>query len=78
MKIKDVIISKSYTGFFFDDQQAIKKGAINDGFLYVGDPVIPGFTQIRQKGEAIYLQLVLENGMIGYSIREQAVEILCF
>ncbi len=66
MKIKDVIISKSYTGFFFDDQQAIKKGAINDGFLYVGDPIIKGFTSIRQKGEAISLQLVLENGMIGY------------
>ncbi|MBN2876409.1 MAG: methylaspartate ammonia-lyase [Bacilli bacterium] len=66
MKIKDVIISKSYTGFFFDDQKAIKSGAINDGFLYVGDPILPGFTSIRQKGEAISIQLVLENGMIGY------------
>ena len=66
MKIKDVIISKSYTGFFFDDQKAIKSGAIHDGFLYVGKPVIPGFTSIRQKGEAISLQLVLENGMVGY------------
>ena len=66
MKIKDVIISKSFTGFFFDDQQAIKNGAINDGFHYVGKSVLPGFTKIRQKGEAISIQLVLENGMIGY------------
>ncbi len=66
MKIKDVIISKSYTGFFFDDQKAIKSGAIHDGFLYIGKPLIPGFTAIRQKGEAISLQLVLENGMVGY------------
>lgn len=66
MKIKDVIISKSYTGFFFDDQQAIKNGAINDGFLYVGEPIIKGFTSIRQKGEAISIQLILENGMVGY------------
>ncbi len=66
MKIKDVIISKSYTGFFFDDQKAIKSGAINDGFLYVGKPTLPGFTSIRQKGEAISLQLVLENGMVGF------------
>lgn len=66
MKIKDVIISKSYTGFFFDDQKAIKNGAINDGFLYVGKPVIPGFTTIRQKGEAISIQLILENGLTGY------------
>jgi methylaspartate ammonia-lyase len=66
MKIKDVIISKSYTGFFFDDQKAIKSGAINDGFIYVGEPVLPGFTSIRQKGEAISIQLVLENNMVGY------------
>jgi len=65
MKIKDVIISKSYTGFFFDDQKAIKSGAINDGFLYLGEPIIPGFSSIRQKGEAISIQLVLENGLIG-------------
>jgi len=66
MKIKDVIISKSYTGFFFDDQKAIKNGAINDGFLYVGKPIIPGFTTIRQKGEAISIQLILANGLVGY------------
>ncbi len=65
MKIKNVIISKSYTGFFFDDQKAIKNGAINDGFLYLGEPSIPGFTSIRQKGEAISIQLILENGMVG-------------
>ena len=66
MKIKDVIISKSFTGFFFDDQKAIKKGAINDGLFYVGKPEIEGFTTIRQKGEAISIQLVLENGLVGY------------
>lgn len=65
MKIKDVIISKSYTGFFFDDQKAIKNGAISDGFIYEGKPMLKGFKKIRQKGEAISVQLVLENGMIG-------------
>ncbi len=65
MKIIDVILSRSFTGFFFDDQQAIKNGAINDGFHYVGKSLLPGFSKIRQKGEAISVQLVLENGMIG-------------
>lgn len=65
MKIKDVILSKSYTGFFFDDQKAIKAGAKHDGLFYVGDPLIDGFTTIRQKGEAISIQLVLESGDIG-------------
>ncbi|MDD3128762.1 MAG: methylaspartate ammonia-lyase [Candidatus Izemoplasmatales bacterium] len=65
MKIVDVVLSKSYTGFFFDDQKAIKNGAINDGFFYVGTPEIEGFQTIRQRGEAISIQLVLENGEVG-------------
>ena len=65
MKIIDVVLSKSYTGFFFDDQKAIKNGAVNDGFFYVGTPIIEGFQSIRQRGEAISVQLVLENGDVG-------------
>ena len=62
MKIIDVLLTKSYTGFYFDDQQAIKNGATTDGFTYVGEPVTPGFMRIRQPGEAISIQLVLEDG----------------
>jgi len=66
MKIVDVVLSKSLTGFYFDDQKAIKLGAGHDGMAYIGDPVTPGFTSIRQPGEAISVQLVLENGSIAY------------
>lgn len=66
MKIKDIILTKSYTGFFFDDQKAIKSGAVADGMMYIGEPVLAGFTSIRQKGEAISIQIVLEDGSIGY------------
>ena len=66
MKIKKVLLTKSYTGFYFDDQKAIKKGATNDGFFYVGEPATPGFTKVRQTGEAISIQLVLEDGTVGY------------
>ncbi|MDA3932707.1 MAG: methylaspartate ammonia-lyase [Tenericutes bacterium] len=65
MRIKDVILSKAYTGFFFDDQKAIKTGAKKDGLFYVGEPMIEGFTSIRQKGEAISVQLILENDDFG-------------
>ena len=65
MKIKDVILSKAYTGFFFDDQKAIKAGAKQDGLFYIGDPLIDGFSNIRQKGEAISIQLILEDGSVG-------------
>lgn len=64
MKIVDVILSKSYTGFYFDDQRAIKAGAGHDGFAYTGAPVTPGFTQVRQTGEAISVQLVMADGSV--------------
>ncbi|MDP3130855.1 MAG: methylaspartate ammonia-lyase, partial [Bacillota bacterium] len=48
MKIQKIILTQSYTGFYFDDQKAIKKGATTDGFMYVGEPATPGFTAIRQ------------------------------
>lgn len=64
MKIIDVIVSESVTGFYFDDQMAIKNNAEEDGFTYVGDVVTDKFSAIRQKGEAVSIQLILENGMI--------------
>ena len=64
MKIKHVVLTKSYTGFYFDDQLAIRKDAEHDGFLYIGEPLTPGFKQIRVPGEAISIQLILENGMV--------------
>ena len=66
MKIVNVLLTKSYTGFYFDDQKAIKQGAGHDGFMYIGEAVTPGFSKVRQTGEAISIQLVLEDGTIGY------------
>ncbi len=65
MRIVDVILTKSYTGFYFDDQKAIKNGVSKDGFFYQGDPLTPGFNQIRVPGEAISVQLILEDGSVG-------------
>ena len=66
MKISKIICAKGLTGFYFDDQRAIKAGATQDGVLYVGDPMTPGFSRIRQAGEAIMVMIVLENGEIGW------------
>ena len=66
MKIVDVVCSKALTGFYFDDQRAIIKGADHDGFTYLGDPVTPGFQAIRQSGEAVSVMLVLEDGQVAY------------
>ena len=66
MKIKEVLCSSGKTGFFFDDQKAIKTGAKNDGAFYEGKPVTDGFTAVRQAGESISVMFVLENGAIAY------------
>lgn len=66
MKIVNVICSKGRTGFYFDDQRAIKAGAGHDGFTYVGQPVTEGFSSIRQAGEAVSVMIVLEDGQIAY------------
>ena len=42
MKIIDVVCSAGRTGFYFDDQRAIKQGAGHDGIFYVGNPVTEG------------------------------------
>ncbi len=66
MRIKDVICSEGRTGFYFDDQRAIKEGAATDGFRYVGETVTEGFSDIRQAGESISVMLVLEDGQIAF------------
>ena len=66
MKIVDVVCSAGRTGFYFDDQRAIKKGAGHDGVFYVGEPVTEGFRSIRQAGESISVMLILEDGQMAY------------
>jgi len=64
MIIKKVLFAKGVTGFFFDDQVAIKKGAVQDGFIYTGKTATKGFEQIRQAGECVSVILILENGLV--------------
>ncbi len=66
MKIIDVVYSRGKTGFFFDDQKAIKQGAVLDGNYYRGNPITTGFSSIRQAGESLSIMLVLEDGQIAY------------
>ncbi len=66
MKIVDVVCAPGRTGFFFDDQKAIKAGAVADGAAYIGTPVTPGFKSIRQAGESISVMLILEDGQVAW------------
>lgn len=66
MRIVDVVCAEGRTGFYFDDQRAIKAGAGNDGFTYTGEAKTEGFTSIRQAGESISVMLVLEDGQVAF------------
>ena len=66
MKIKNIVCSAGRTGFYFDDQRAIKRGAGHDGVFYVGEAVTDGFTSVRQAGESISVMIVLEDGQVAY------------
>lgn len=66
MKIKNIVCAPGRTGFYFDDQKAIKSGAVSDGAAYVGEPVTPGFTSVRQAGESISVMMILEDGQIAW------------
>jgi IS605 OrfB family transposase len=64
--ITDVITVPVRTGFFADDQAAIRGGASHDGFTYSGEPVTPGFKTVRQAGEAVSVLLVLDDGQVAH------------
>ncbi|ELY52190.1 methylaspartate ammonia-lyase [Natronorubrum bangense] len=64
MNITGIYATPGYSGFFFDDQRAIKQGAEHDGFTYVGEPVTEGFDEIRQAGESIIVDIELEDGTV--------------
>jgi len=66
MKIIDVVCAPGRTGFFFDDQRAIKAGAEPDGSAYKGSPITEGFTAVRMAGESISVMLVLEDGQVAW------------
>ena len=66
MKIVNVVCSAGRTGFYFDDQRAIKAGARADGMFYIGDTVTERFRAVRQAGESISVMIVLEDGQVAY------------
>ena len=66
MRIKKVLYASGRTGFFFDDQKAIKAGAVADGEAYLGKPCTEGFSAVRQAGESVSVLLLLEDGQLAW------------
>jgi len=66
MRVKNIVCAEGRTGFFFDDQRAIKDGAVMDGEAYLGKPETAGFTAVRQAGESVSVMLTLDDGQIAH------------
>ena len=66
MRIIRGVCAPGRAGFFFDDQRAIKEGAIADGESYRGKAVTSGFTAVRQAGECVSVMLILDDGQIAF------------
>ncbi|MEI9426185.1 methylaspartate ammonia-lyase [Mesorhizobium sp. Cs1299R1N3] len=64
MKIDDVILAPGNGAFFYDDQAAIRQGARQEGFIYVGEPITPGFSSIRVPASSLSIGLVLSDGAV--------------
>ena len=66
MKIRDVIFAESLSGFFNDDQSAIRSGATKDGEFYFGEPKAVGYSSVRLPSECTSIGLVLENDAVAW------------
>lgn len=66
MLIQDVLCIPVRSGFFADDQTAIRQDARRDGFNYRTEPVTPGFDRVRMPGHAASILLLLEDGQIAH------------
>ena len=64
MRIDDIRAIPGLSGFFFDDQRAIKDGATQRGFAYDGSPRTDGFEAIREAGESLIVELELSDGSV--------------
>lgn len=66
MRIKSVICSVGRSGYMHRDLMAMKAGARQDGFVFHGKPLSPGFKKIVEPGTIISVMLELEDGQIAF------------
>jgi methylaspartate ammonia-lyase len=66
MKIQNVIYSIGQSGYLHRDLMAIKAGAKQDGFIFHGKPVLPGYDDIVEPGTIVSVMLQLEDGQVAF------------
>lgn len=66
VKIREVLLAPGMGAFFYDDQAAIRAGAPQDGFVYSGAPLTPGFTSIRVPAASLGIGLMISDGVVAW------------
>ncbi|TKT74587.1 methylaspartate ammonia-lyase [Aquamicrobium sp. LC103] len=66
MKIAKALFSVGRSSFVHQDREAIRRGAKPNGYLFDGEPVLPGFDAITQAAEIVSVMLVLDDGLIAH------------
>ncbi len=66
MKIANVVYAVGQSGYMHRDLMAIKAGATPDGFIFHGNPVLPGYEKIVEAGTIISVMLALDDGQIAF------------
>ena len=66
MKVKQVICATGRSGYMHRDLMAIKAGARQDGMIFHGPTVTPGFKKIVEPATIISVMLILEDGQIAF------------
>jgi methylaspartate ammonia-lyase len=66
MKIEKVLFSPGLGGYYFMDVNAIRAGAVRDGFTYRGKPVREGFSKIVQQGESVSVMLITDTKELAF------------
>jgi methylaspartate ammonia-lyase len=64
--ITDILTAPGLGAFFYDDQRAIRAGAQQEGFSYLGVPQTEGFDAIRMPARSLGIGLLLEDGHVAW------------
>ena len=66
MRVRSVICSLGRSGYMHRDLMAIKSGAKQDGFVFHGKALSPGFEKIVEPATIVSVMLELEDGQIAF------------
>ena len=66
MRVARLLTADALGAYWYDDQAAVRAGAVHDGFDYAGRPVTRGFDRIRMPARALSIGLLLDDGHVAW------------